>query len=204
MRVGIDIVQPHPDAEFAERFRKVDRISRAAHGLSIARRIFDVNAIGRRVLRDHQQFLHAGVDQLFGFAQDVGRRPRDEVAAQLRNDAETATVVAAFRNLQIGVVTRRELDALRRHEIDIRVVLRRQRAMHGVEDALILLRAGDREQIRILRGDLLRLCAHAAGHDHLAVRRERVADGRKRLGLRAFEKTAGVDDGDVRSGVIAR
>ena len=76
--------------------------------------------------------------------------------------------------------------------------------MHGVEHALILLRPGDREHIRILRGDFLRLRAHAAGDDHLAVGGERVADGGEQFRLRAFQKSAGIDDRDVGAGMLAR
>ncbi len=60
-----------------------------------------------------------------------------------------AAVVAAFGNLQIGVVPRRQLDALRRHQIEIGIVLRRRRAVHGLEHALILLRPGDRQHVGI-------------------------------------------------------
>ena len=66
--------------------------------------------------------LTPGLGQFLGLAQHVGCRPRDEVAAQRRDDAEGAAIVAAFRNLQIGVVARRELDALRRQQVDIGIV----------------------------------------------------------------------------------
>ena len=144
------------------------------------------------------------VDQPLGLAQHVGGRARDEIAAQLRNDAEGAAVVAAFGNLQIGVVARRELDAFRRHQIEERIVLRRRGAMHGVEHALVLLRAGDGEHVGIFVGDLLRLRAHAAGDDDLAVLGQRLADGVERFRLRAVEEAAGVDDDEVGALVLAR
>ncbi len=46
-------------------------------------------------------------DQVFGLAQHVGGRARDEIAAQLRDDAEGAAVVAAFGDLEVGVMARR-------------------------------------------------------------------------------------------------
>ena len=144
MRVGVDIVQPHPGAELAELLGEVEEFGADLAVAPRALGVFDVDAIGRGVLRDDQQFLDAGLDQPLGLAQHVVGRARDEVAAQLRDDAEGAAVVAAFGNLQIGVVARRQLDALRRHQVEIRIVRRRQRAMHGVHHALILLRAGDR------------------------------------------------------------
>ena len=124
MRVGIDVVHPHPHAELAERLREIEEFGAHLAVLPRARRIFDVDAVGRRVLRDDQQFLDAGGDQPLRLAQHVGRRARHEVAAQFRNDAEAAAVVAALGNLQIGVVPRRQLDAFRRHQIEKRIVRR--------------------------------------------------------------------------------
>ena len=141
-------MQPHPGAERAELARQIEKSCPHLAVLPFARGVFDVDAIGRCVLRDHQKFLHAGGDQPLGLAQHVGRRPRNEVAAQLGDDAEGAAVVAALGNLQIGVVPRRELDALGRHQIEKRIVLRRRRAVHGLEHALVLLRAGDRQHVR--------------------------------------------------------
>ena len=113
-----------------------------------ARGIFDIDAVGRGVLGDDEQLLYPGGDESFRLAQHVRGRPRDEVAAQLRDDAEGAAIVAALGNLQIGVVARRELDALRRHEIDEGIVPRRRGAVHRIEHALVLLRAGDGEHVR--------------------------------------------------------
>ena len=77
------------------------------------------------------------------------------------------------------------------------------RAMHRLDHALVLLRAGDGEHAGIAFGDLLRLGAHAAGDDHLAVLGERLADGGERFRLRAVEKAAGVDDHEVGALVLA-
>ena len=71
---------------------------------------------------------------------------------------------------------------------------RRRGAMHGLDHALVLLRAGDGEHAGIALGDLLGLGAHAAGDDDLAVLGQRLADRRERFRLRAVEKAAGVDD----------
>ena len=76
-------------------------------------------------------------------------------------------------------------------------MLRRHRAMHGLDHALVLLRAGDGEHVRIVRDDLLGLRAHAAGDDDLAVLVKRLADRGQRLRLGAVEKAAGVDDHEV-------
>ena len=79
-----------------------------------------------------------GAHELLGFAQHIRGGARDERAAQMRNDAEGAAVVAAFGNLQIGVMARRELHALLGQEIEKRIMRGRGGAMHGLDDALIL------------------------------------------------------------------
>src|ERR1700745_149853 len=73
--------------------------------------------------------------------------------------------------------------------------------MHGRDHALVLLRTSDREHSWVTGGDLLRLGAHAAGHDQLAVLVERLADGGERFRLGAVEKAAGVDDREVGTGM---
>jgi hypothetical protein len=98
----------------------------------------------------------------------------------------------------------RELDALGRQQIDERIVLRRGSAMHRLEHALILLRAGDREHVGEALADLLGLRAHAACDDDLAVLGERGADRIERFCLRAFEEAAGVHDRQISALVLSR
>ena len=86
----------------------------------------------------------------------------------------------------------------------MRVVRRRQRAMHGIQHALILLRPGDRQHAGIGGLDLLRFRAHAAGDDDLAVLGHGVADRAERFLLGAVEEAAGVDDDDVGAVMLAR
>ena len=99
---------------------------------------------------------------------------------------------------------RRELDALRRHQIKKRIVLRRQGSVDRLDNRFILLRAGDCEDIGIGGRNALRFRTHAAGDDDLAVFLERAANGRKRFRLGAVEETAGVDDDEVGALVLAR
>ena len=97
----------------------------------------------------------------------------------------------------------RQLDALRRDQIGIGIVLRRDGPVDGLEHALVLLRPGDRQHVRMRGRDLFRLGAHAAGDDDFAVFGQRRADGGQRFRLRAVEKAAGIDDGEVGIGVVA-
>jgi hypothetical protein len=99
---------------------------------------------------------------------------------------------------------RRQLDALRRHQIEVRIMHRRQRAMHRVQHAFILLRSGNRQHAGVGGLDLLGLRAHAAGNDHLAVLSHCFADGAERFLLGAVEETAGVDNDQVGAVMLAR
>ncbi len=86
----------------------------------------------------------------------------------------------------------------------MRIVFRRLGPVHRLQHALVLLRPGDRQDIRIGLADRFRLGAHAAGDDHLAVLGHGLADGAERLGLGAVEEAAGVDDDEVGAVVLAR
>ena len=122
MRIGIHIVHAHPDAELAQPARQVEEarfVLGAAEGGGL---VAQVHAIGAGVLRDHQQFLDAGSHQPLGLGQHLVDGARGQQAAQRRDDAEAALVVAALGNLQVGIMARREPDALRRHQIDEGIV----------------------------------------------------------------------------------
>jgi hypothetical protein len=90
-----------------------------------------IQSVGAGVLRDHQQFAHPGFDQTPGLVEDLADRAADQIAAQTGDDAEAAAMVAAFRDLQIGIVPRRQPHALRRDETGEGIVRRRQMGMHG-------------------------------------------------------------------------
>ena len=98
-------------------------------------------------------------------------------------------------------MARRELHALRGHQVDERVVRRGRGGVHRRHDALVGLRAGDRRDVGKGVADRLGLGAHAAGDDDPAVLAQRRADRLERFGLGAVEKTAGVDDDRVGAGV---
>ena len=85
----------------------------------------------------------------------------------------------------------------------MRIVGRRQRAMHGIEHALILLRSRDRQHARIGFFDRFRFRAHAARDDHLAVLGHGFTDGAERFLLGAIEEAAGIDDDKVGTVVLA-
>ena len=204
VRIRVDVVQPHPRAELAERRGKIGDACGDRPAAPLRLLVFHVDAVRARVLRDHEQLAHAGTHEALGLTEHVACGPADEIAAQARNDAEAAAVIAALRDLQIRVVPRRQFHALFRHEIDERIVRRRNHSVHGRDDGFVLMRAGDREHVRMRVANHTGFRAEAARHDHAAVLGERFADGVERFGARAVEKTARVDDDDVGASVVGR
>ena len=71
MRVGVDVLQPHPGAEFAELLGEIEEFGADLAVLPRAVGVFDIDAVGRGVLRNDEQFLNAGGDEFFRFAQHV-------------------------------------------------------------------------------------------------------------------------------------
>ncbi len=152
-RIRIHVMQTYPCAvlrcEFAERadqigHARLDRLAVPETGT-----VFDVDAVCARVLRNHQQFLHAGLEQVLRFEHHVGDRARHEVAAHRRDDAERTAVVAAFGNFQVRVVARRELHAGSRHQIDERIVRLRQMIVHRLHHFAERVRAGHGQHLRM-------------------------------------------------------
>ena len=50
VRVGVDVMQPHPDAELAERLREIEKPRRSGAAAPFARGIFEIDPVGRGVL----------------------------------------------------------------------------------------------------------------------------------------------------------
>ena len=105
-------------------------------------------------------------------------------------------MIAAFGDLQVRVVSRRQPDALRRHEIAERIVRLRQVRMHGAHHVLRRMRPGYCEHLRMRLADDVGLRAEAAGDDHLSVLFERLADRIERFLHRRVDEPARVHDDD--------
>ena len=144
-----------------------------------------------------------GAHQPLGFRQDAGGGTRHQVAADLGDDAEGAAVVAAFGNLQIGVVARGEPQAAFGHQVHELVGHGRQVVVNGADHAFILMRAGDGEDAGMGLPDQVLLDAEATGNDDATVLVERLADGLEALLLGAVEKAAGIDQHHIGAFVVA-
>ncbi len=189
MRVGVDVVQPHPCAEFAEFAGEIEEACINLAVVEFACGVFDIHAVGRRVLRDDQHSLVPAFTSFSASRSTSAMGRGDEIAAQLRNDAERAAMIAAFGNLQIGVVARRELDALRRQKIEVRVVFAAERHDAASSPLSYCCGSRDRQHTGIGLFDRFGLGAHAPGDDDLAVLSHRIADRGERFILGAVEKS---------------
>ena len=166
--------------------------------------VLAIQPIGRGILADHQQFAHARVHQLFRLAQHRMGRARGQPPAHVRDDAELALVIAAFRNLQIAEVPGRQADASGGQQIDKGIGCRRHRGVYGIQHLFILVWAGDGQNARMMFADIIRLGAKAAGDDNLAIFLQRLTDGVQTFGLGTVEEPAGIDDHRIGARVIGR
>src|SRR3546814_14085342 len=106
-----------------------------------------IDAIGRSVLTDDEQFLRPRRDQLFGLAQHRVDTAADPFAAQIWDDAEGTAMVAALRNLQLAVVARGGLPPApvvptTGHQTDDRTLRGWRGVVYRVDPLLILMPAG--------------------------------------------------------------
>ena len=94
---------------------------------------------------------------------------------------------------------RRQLDALRRHEIDKGIVRLRQMCVHGAHHVVRCMRSrhGEHAWVGFANNCAALLRAETAGHDHLAVFRQRFADCIERFLDRSIDESACIDDDEI-------
>ena len=185
-------MQAHPDTQIAQGFAQFKHAGLDRATAPEAGAVFDIDAIGAGVLGDDEQFFDAGIGEVFRFAQHVADRAADQIASHGGDDAEGATVVAAFGNFEIRVVPRGQADALWRHEIDEGVVRLGQMLMHHGHHFIGGVGAGDGEHFGVGVFDDVALGAQAPGDNHAAIFIERLADGIQGFFHRGVDKAAGV------------
>ncbi|MCY1453136.1 hypothetical protein D9M71_701070 [compost metagenome] len=96
-------------------------------------------------------------------------------------------------------MARGQLDALRRHQVDQRVVIElgRYHFMHGIDHLLVLLRAGYGQYAGVYVADGVFFDAHAACDDDLAVFGDGFTDHFQGFGLGGVDKATGIDHHDI-------
>ncbi len=92
MRIGIDIMQPHPCPQRAKVAGQIGDMGAVAAFLGMAA----VKAVGAGVLADDQKLADPGLDQPFGLADHRMGRAADQAAAHVGDDAELALMVTAL------------------------------------------------------------------------------------------------------------
>ncbi len=192
MGVGVDVVQPQPGPQPGQLVDQIHQVGPYLLACIVGGAVADIHPIGRGVLGDYQQLLGAGAHQPGGLEENLGGVAALLQAAQLGDDAEAALVVAAFRNLQVGVVAGGQLD-LRGNQGRKGILLQGNHPLYGSQDPVYLAGAGDLEHLRVGLLDDLGPGPQAAGHNHLTVLRQGFADGRERLLHRRGDEAAGVD-----------
>ena len=127
--VGIRIEKPQP-LEASERSECIEKIGQfhASPEFRIRREVF---AIACSVLADERDLAHTLRDEMLRLGDDGCDGTRAELAAKLRDDAEAAGMVAAFRNFDIRRGAWRREDAWRIGGVEIGWQ-RRMRAVPGL------------------------------------------------------------------------
>ena len=202
---GIAVEQPQPANPVDGRQLAQQRVERVC--------AVQVLAVARGVLRDEAQLPHAERRKLPRLLHDFAHRPRAEAAADGRDHAIGAAVVAALRNLQIREMLLRGDDALpaERRGVDVaeaRERLFRIRAAHRLADVAVGAGAEYAVDLGHLLQKLLAIAFGQATRDHDAaegvvfLQPGDVEDVVNRLLLGAFDKRAGIDDDHVRVDVL--
>ena len=187
MRIGIDVMHPHPCTQTA-------KVTGQRQDRELLVPFLPVGAIGRRVLADHQQFAHARLHQLFRLAQHRAGGARCQLSPHVGDDAELAGVIAALGNLEIAVVAWCQLYARSGQQVDERIGIGRHGLVYRIQHLFVLMRAGHRQNAGMRAGDVVGLCPQTAGHDHPAILGQCFANGLKAFRLGRIQKPAGVHD----------
>ena len=161
-RRRVEVQQPDP-------LEAVDRVQVAQEPRERAA-LAAIDAVEGGVLRDQQQLLDAARRERARLADDRLRRTASIRAAQRRDDAEGALVVAALGDLDVGVMPRRREQTRRVRVVDVgRARLRRGRRGLGIGDwGLVGAHEVQRPRFRPARSarDRADNLRHLAGAEH--------------------------------------
>ena len=167
-----------------------------------------VRAVARRVLRDERKFLDALRRQLPDLGQNIRLRAAAVAAADHRNRAIRAPVVASLADADVGAVFRRGQHAAKFVELSVVVGVNGAAALcgllNGLIELLIVVHAHNHVHLGHLLADGLRVALRKAArrHQQAAAARLLVARHFKQRGdgffLCGLDEAAGVDDDDLR------
>ena len=167
-----------------------------------------VRAVTRGVLRDERKLLHALRRQRLHLGQNIRLRAAAVAAADHRNRAVRAPVVAALADADVRAVFRRGQHAAKLVELAVVVGIDGAAALSGFlqrfVELLIVVHAHDHVHLGHLLADGLRVTLGKAArrHQQAAAARLLVARHFKQRGdgffLRGLDESAGVDDDHLR------
>ena len=113
-------------------------------------------------------------------------------------------VVAAFRNLQIGVVAWRQFDSTRQQVHERILVRRRRRFVDCRHHRFVRCRPRDRQNLRIRFANQIGSRTQTTGNDDAAILGQGLVNGLERFGDCAFDEATGIHDDDVGLGIARR
>ena len=172
-----------------------------------------VDTVAGDVLRDDDDLLHAAIGKLLCLGEDILHLAGAVFAAKGGNDAVSAVVIAALGNAQKSVVLggghhagqllHRGVDA-----VEIRGGLPCCHSVDGLYDAAVAAGAENAIHLGKLREDLVLIAlGKAARHEDLAhltstFKLRHLQNGVDGLAFGAVDKTAGVDDHHIGTGLV--
>jgi hypothetical protein len=106
-------------------------------------------------------------------------------------------MVTAFSNLDIGVMTRGQLDSAGWKERLKRIVSRRQRAMDCLHHVIWGMGASNREQARKALAKIMCFRAETPGNNHIAILGQRFFNRTQRFFNRRLDEATSVDNDQI-------
>ena len=106
-------------------------------------------------------------------------------------------MVAAFRNLDIGVMTRRQLDSTGWKKRFKRIVSRRLHAMDCLHHVIWSMGASNREQAGKALAKIMCFRAKTPGNNHITILGQSLFNRTQRFFNRRLDEAAGIDNDQV-------
>ena len=201
-RIRINVMEARPEIQAPEFAAEVEKARVNGPSARKVELVALVDAVGGRVLADDEKLLHARSLEVFRLAHDVSDRARKERAAQIRDDAEGAVMVAPLGNLEVSIVLGREPHARRRNQIVPRVVRARQHPFDHAEHFVDAVGAGHADHLRhpgenVVGAVGFLAAAQAPADDHVPVFLQRLGNRAEALLYSFIHKAAGIDDDEI-------
>jgi len=168
MGVRIDVVKPDPDPKLRHGGKEVHEMGPYQPVLPETFPVMEVHPVGGGVLGDEEKLPRPRGRKPGRLRQHLPRIPGAEAPSKLGDDAKAAAVVAPLRNLEVGVMPRRQLD-LRGNQVQEGVPPGRKHPLHRLQDPVHLPGPRDLQDLGVAGLDDLGPSPQAACDHHLPV-----------------------------------